>query len=617
MKVNKTIFLFSILLSLIPSAIAADEIVVIDADSVWDPDLTSASSDVTDSTDTPPQNLIKRAFVSHADTVWNIDSEKPDWVEPPEKWSFAIITDLHIGRGYSDYGGTGYGNSGEGEDYYLTERLKKVVDWIIENKNDVDCDGTKCPIQFVAILGDISDSGEKSEYLKAKSILDALNDPNNDGDTADGIPYVPVFGNHDILPHTDSEQSTTSLGENCFEEIFWNENAANTKLLKEKLNFQRGEENKGYKNFTFKYGDINFIGLDFVSREFAFFGSGVGSDAVLFNATKNWLNENPDEYSTTSIILFSHHPITENSMYAFKNTAINQIKEIIKDKNILVNFGGHIHGFYDPKWYFLDLWEHWENSNEKQYPAITTTSVVTTESLTVGSNEENNYLKEHDKGIIKIVKVLDENEIDYKTNEGKYNPETEEGKEFIALNPYISFTFTQPTTILPCVFFKAHTFTKREVSYYWDFGDGITDIGEFDTRCYTNAGTYNVTLTVTDTETGKQEYITQKVEIKEGIISKFIKIAEDMADKIELISAKLNEDLTKIGQLFQDTVLIKIKQSEAKPVGAINVHFEQAIGDIDLTQMIVDINIDKQKSILYMSAWPTVVEKNKILFVPK
>ena len=134
MKFHKTIFLFAILVFLIPSAVMAEEIIVIDADSVWTPDLVPASPDVTDSTDAPPQNLIKWAFVSHADSVWtsglipaptdvldstdapegnlikwafvshadtvlSIGLEKPDWAKPiePEKWSFAIITDLHIG----------------------------------------------------------------------------------------------------------------------------------------------------------------------------------------------------------------------------------------------------------------------------------------------------------------------------------------------------------------------------------------------------------------------------------------------------------------------------------------------------------------------------------------
>jgi hypothetical protein len=45
------------------------------------------------------------------------------------------------------------------------------VNWINENKNKVNCGETKCPIQFLAVLGDIADTAEKSEFLKAKNIL--------------------------------------------------------------------------------------------------------------------------------------------------------------------------------------------------------------------------------------------------------------------------------------------------------------------------------------------------------------------------------------------------------------------------------------------------------------
>ena len=90
-----------------------------------------------------------------------------------------------------------------------------------------------------------------------------------------------------------------------------------------------------------------------------------------------------------------------------------------------------------------------------------------------------------------------------------------------------------------------------------------------------------------------------------------------MADKIELISTKLGENLTKIGQVFRDMVLVKVKHSEAKPTGLLDIHFEQATEDIDLTQMVADTNLETKKSILYMPQWPGTVETDKILFIPK
>jgi parallel beta-helix repeat protein len=90
-----------------------------------------------------------------------------------EPFSFAIITDLHIGRHYQE--------EYEGQDYYLTERLKRVVKWINENKNSVKCgENTTCSIKFLAILGDITENTPLTGFCKVKEILDYLQ-----------IPYVP------------------------------------------------------------------------------------------------------------------------------------------------------------------------------------------------------------------------------------------------------------------------------------------------------------------------------------------------------------------------------------------------------------------------------------------
>jgi parallel beta-helix repeat protein len=552
------------------------------------------------------------------------------WEAPPEpeKWSFATITDLHIGRGYSDYDGAGCGSYGEGEDYYLTERLKKVVNWINENKNNVDCDRTKCPIKFVAVLGDISDSGEKSEYSKAMSILNGLNDPNKDGNTADGIPYVPVFGNHDILPYTDSEKLTTSLGEGYFDEIFWDENATNTKLMKERLNFTRDEANPDYKNFTLKYGDTNFIGLDFVSRATTTSG-GVGSEAVIYPETENWLTNNLSQYQgKEKVFLLSHYPFAEpksRTIYNiikipfdfgnFSTSEIEKIKGTMENyenistgTQILGTFGGHIHGFekfgkefteigqisLSPVDLFLDA--NWE------YPSIVSTPVISAEALMVSGNKQDIS----NKGVIRIIK-LEGDTTDASTTEGK----------FPTLNPYISFDFTKADTILPCVFFKAHLFTQRNYSLVWDFGDGQSDSNIWQNHCYSEGETYNVKLTAIDRETGETEYITRQIEVKEGIIPKIIKIADSAKDTLELISMELGENVTEFGRTMKDMILVQVKHSPADAIGLINVHFEQATSDIDLISLVADANSTNKKSILYMLNWIEVIEKEKILFIPK
>ena len=548
-------------------------------------------------------------------------------------FSFAIITDLHIGRGYEDYGSEGFDDLDEGEDYYLTKRLEAVVDWIIQNKDKIQCENATCSIKFLAVLGDIADSGEKSEFKKAKKILDRLNDY--------GIPYVPVFGNHDVWPYTDFEEATSTLGEDYFEEIFWDENATNTKLMKEILGIQR-EENKKFKNFAFNFGGINFIGLDFNSREKVNCKPcGVKGEGVLHNETINWLKTKLNEWQgREKVIIFSHEPFAEPKsriIYEiipipqergnFSNDEIAEIKNIlvdyenkVKGQQILGNIGGHIHGFdkfgkeklsfggfgIGKDLFFEANW---------QYPPLSTIPVLTSEALMVGSNREDEYLKQQNKGLIRIFKVISGDEMNYETVEGRYSPDTKEGKEFIALNPSLDFDYTGEG--IGCVFFKAHAFTKRSHTFAWFFGDGETGSGEWESHCYKKAGEYQTTLVAEDSNTGRQEKITRKIKIPEAaIIPRLLKIKDELKEKVEIISTTLGRNLVEFGRTMKDNVRFFIKHSPSILVGEAIIHFEKAAQDIDFTGLIIDSDLKTGKSILYMPKWPEVIEKGKILFVP-
>jgi hypothetical protein len=420
------------------------------------------------------------------------------------------------------------------------------------------------------------------------------------------------------------EQFSRWKGQDYFDQVFWStssipcQNATSTKnfeLLLNELNFKRDETNKDYKNFSFSFGGINFIGLDFVSRKpFMKFGKGVGADAVLNEINKGWLEQKLEEFKGGPVIVFSHHPFINDSIYAFDSSEINRLKEAIKGEKVLVNFGGHIHGFYDnPFWPPPNV--QWMDAN-KEYGPIEGSGVVTTESLIVGSNRENEYLKRNNKGLIRIIKVNAFNDINYKTIEGRYDPETKKGIEFIALNPSIDFEYSGER--IGCVVLKAHAFTKRSYTFSWDFDDGNFGFGEWESHCYKKVGKYNVTLTVKDNLTGQEEKITKKIEVKEtAIYPKLIKIREEIKEKIEFISTTLERKVTEIGRTMKDTILIQIRHSEPTPIGLINVHFENAREDINLTDLKVDFNSMNRKSLLYMPHWPDVIEKEKVLFIPK
>jgi len=561
--------------------------------------------------------------------------EIPLLPEPPsQKWSFAIITDLHIGRGYPDYDGQGFEDGYQGEDYYLTKRLKNVVKWINDNKNDIDCDGTKCPIQFVAVLGDITENTDLIGFCKVKEILDQLE-----------IPYLPLFGNHDVGLDKYFEKENKWKGIEWFDQVFWStssipcKNATSPKnletLLKE-FSFQRDLKNPDYKNFTFSYRDvINFIGLDFVSRKPTPLGKGVGADAVAWREecavpvpskttcpyfvkkqeTLDWLEEKLKEFKGKPVILFSHHPLKEDFITAFSEQEISQIKEILKNKKVLFNFGGHIHSFEEIHGILAPA-----NANTK-YDPIGNTQVLTTEALMVGSNgkgvkkaTKENGVVDGKKGIIRIVKVFGPDDI--RPNNWET---TETGDEFLAFNPSLNWGFSlRKKAGFPCLEVEAGAFTEKPYLIHWDFGDGETYDRKEKTKCYNTPGIYTITLTLKDKNSSFGESISKKVKIKEGIVVRTIKKGiEHIKKGIDFVSKTAKMSFDKIGQIIKDKVIILKRKSPAYPIGEITIHFERAGEDIDLSKLIADTDSKSGKSILYMEKWPKEVERSKILFVPK
>ena len=532
-------------------------------------------------------------------------------------FSFAVITDLHIGRHYQqDYGG---------EEYYLTQRLRNVVDWINKNKGEIKCDNKTCPMKLLVILGDITENTPLAGFCKAKEILDELE-----------IPYVPVFGNHDVGTDEEYEKFSKWKGQDYFDKVFWSkdppcENASSTKnfeLLLNELNFQRDELHKDYKNFSFSFGGINFIGLDFNSRErFMKFGKGVGSDAVLNEINKGWLEKKIEEFKEEPVILLAHHPMMDKlplgPVYAFSPFELLEIRKLLDNNLILFNFSGHIHSFEEWHGKFAP-----KNANIK-YDSVAYTNVLTTEALMVGSNgrgiktiKENdkiiNGVKDDKKGIIRIVKVFEKDNID------PYNWETtEKGDEFLAFNPKINLGFSVKRQFnnLPCVELEAHKFSKKPSYFVWKFGEsGESKCNSEATECYVcyqQAGEYIIELFAKDKNSSFEEKISKKINIKEGIIPRTIKKSAELINNgIDFISDKSQMSFDKIGQVVRDKVKIFKTKSSSIPIGEITVHFENLTTDLDLTSLIVDTDIQKNKTILYMENWPNEIERSKILFLP-
>jgi outer membrane protein assembly factor BamB len=262
-------------------------------------------------------------------------------------FSFIVITDLHIGRGFDDFGTATYDDAMvSGQENCLTSRLADTVDWINRTyKND----NTK----FVVVLGDISDSAEKSEFLKAREILDSLE-----------IPYIPLVGNHDIFSCVGDQSTWLSTGDKYFQEVFWGTDARNSGRLaglfgasweKQPTPYHSWNEDRDFyfENYAFAYGGINFLCLDYARRD----TKSIASVAEPFSQTNDWLENHLTQYTGRPVVVFSHYPYigTGSSLPLIPGvggiylTEIKWFTGLVSkyDKGNVLTFGGHVHAAHN------------------------------------------------------------------------------------------------------------------------------------------------------------------------------------------------------------------------------------------------------------------------------
>ncbi len=279
------------------------------------------------------------------------------------QFSFAQITDLHIGEGFDDYGTAGYEVSPPPGDVGASaEALRNSVNWINAN-----CD--KRWIRFVIITGDITDSAEKSEPLKAKEILDSLS-----------VPYVPMLGNHDVWPYTASAGTQFPIGDRYFSEVFgsqfeklkdllpgWDDGTRSTPIWNGEADSASGADVgcvSYFQNFAFDFGGYHFICGDLNTRNFAINGKGAMPEGDLFDSSKcqgtwPWFKDHFNAYphkASKNMLMFSHQPFSPISIFNFDSIEYGTITGFLgfgDNRDFSgVSVGGHIH--LDYEYYIFD-----------------------------------------------------------------------------------------------------------------------------------------------------------------------------------------------------------------------------------------------------------------------
>ena len=487
-------------------------------------------------------------------------------------WSFAIITDLHIGYHPDPYEQYDYGTEGwndnltddsEKDEYYLTQRVRAVVNRIINLKDFYN-------IRFVMVLGDITDTAERSEFLKAREILNALNDAD--------IPYIPLIGNHDIWPYTQKpgvnpddrkesvkEAAGYACGDAFFEKIFWDKSdekiKKNIELVEDLPNWDKQpmpipselSHNIFLQNYAFTYGGIKFICLDYcMNARIPPFGDWKDSLAYSHPKTDEWIKNHSLKLGERGMY-FSHYPDVSGfpkGSYFFAGHFHDNAGRVSEgDKRIRIEAVSREHGF--------------------------------------GSDSGNNIRIVRINGDT-IDDILEKPTVDYEPPAFiTYTPGNPKPNEEI--------TFKGPV---------------GGISYQWDFGNGwgaSSNDNEI-TYSYPNQGEYIVTLNVTYTD---------GVKIAEKRIDvRYKYILGDPPAGLAVTSVMSGEDVTTTSQNTNQQVLLTRITLEAKPIAEFIVRFENATEDIDLSNLTADVNFTERKSILYMPSWPLEIEESKTLYIP-
>jgi len=226
----------------------------------------------------------------------------------------AVFSDIHIGRRkliIYQYDRLFNFNDKEavvGKE--IERRLEMAVRQINKQKFD-----------FTVIAGDITESGDRDQFLRAAEILNNLERP-----------LVPLMGNHDLWPFSRNENGQIIWQAERQKNVCEFESYFNDGWKDIVKNFS--SQGNSFQNYVFTFEGVRFIVVDNLNRRHAFWGfPGTSAFPKLHQKSREWLREQLISIQEEKIIIFSHAVID-----------VNLLKRLTKmTKTSVTNVCGHSH----------------------------------------------------------------------------------------------------------------------------------------------------------------------------------------------------------------------------------------------------------------------------------
>jgi len=297
-----------------------------------------------------------------------------------EAFSFAILTDVHIGEGFVDHGSPGFDDDG-GEDNGVTERVRAAVAKVNARAAD---------LRFALVLGDLTDSGERSELVRAREVLGEL-----------AVPWIPLLGNHDVWPYVRTEdggfvEAREPVGDAWLREVFADRFAAlpgeldAVTSLPEPVEAPGGE--RQFVNLAFTFAGVRFVCLDLNTRVKGGPSHPVISGGAelldLPGGTWRWLRGELERAASERILVFSHHPPVPLGVDSMSGAEREALAELLEEAPA----GPRVEAFFAGHW-------HFDQVVEDVYPGV---PVVLTDAAKESS-------------AVRVVRVADDGGLDFAT----------------------------------------------------------------------------------------------------------------------------------------------------------------------------------------------------------